>query len=212
MKEGQGMIPPAPVPITLDDVEIRTAFEIARQRTAYRNYQGRSDQWGKGQLPAIDIPGVGSVDQYAAPAAVGLIGEFAATNVINRRTGSLACRVDTKLRSGGDGGIDLSPFGYGIDVKTRTKHHGGANLIRRRRENGDLVRWKCNAFVFAEWQPPFKEVLVLGWIPAADAAKFPESLARGGFSHWNIEIPDYCLRPISRLTELLRSIQALCGQ
>lgn len=200
--EGIGSVKPSPHKLKLNPGSFRAAAVEAKRRDKHRQYETRSDAWGRGLLGKIVIPNVATFDSSAAPIMAGFIGEIATAEFINRRIGRRVCEVDFSLMDYGDGGIDLAPLGLGIDVKTRTKDYGNV-LIKRVTESGQGVRWRCAVFVFAEWKFSLA-VDLLGWGWAKDFASRPLHDARRG-NHKNVEIPTRDLLPMTRLISEIRS-------
>lgn len=199
--EGRGLVAPSPYKLTLTDSEMRQLIYYARQRDTIRRYADRVDVWGRGMVGAFVIPNVGAVEESFAPTLAGLVGEYGVATFLNRRCGDV-CRIDTDLRRFGDGGIDLSPRGLKIDVKTRLKDYG-SHLVRSRRDDGSVVDWQCQVFAFCQWGK-FKTVEMHGFAWARDVNLQPEVAARRGV-HKNKEVTPELLLPMSRLVDEIRS-------
>lgn len=201
MVEGKGMVRPSQYKTMFSPGEVQTILHYANKRQDYRGYASRTDQWGKGLLGNIVVANVGVLEPSAAPAAAGMIGEYAFACFINGRCGEV-CQIDTNLRQFGDGGIDLSPCGLNIDVKARLKESGGL-LLRAMTEGGFRLQWKCDVFAFCFWDCNYM-VAMDGWVWAKDVANRELVPARVG-SHWNIEVEPEELLPMTRLADEIRS-------
>lgn len=103
--EGAGLIPPTKTRVRLDDGDLAVARTLAKERSQYRRYNGRPDEWGRGLISTAVL--------------VGFIGEIAFSKWVLRSVG-VHLAIDSSLRWAGDGGIDFSLYGYGIQVKTAT--------------------------------------------------------------------------------------------
>lgn len=135
---------------------------------------------------------------------VGLVGEAALCEYLTRR--GYEQRVDLVLRQFGDGGRDVEVSGLVIQVKTRRKGIGRRSFVKRG-DRGHIVPFKCELFVFAEWNEttPSEAPQLLGWMWSVDVSRggrFERSpLARA--RHWNLRVRDLDLLPMSRLIDEL---------
>lgn len=189
--------------IQVSNGEIASAIEHATNRNDRRQYQERSDSWGKGLVDAKEVRGVGRVPGHIMAIAAGLIGEMAVSRYLCNEAGNdviAACEVDTTITEYGDGGIDLCPAGIGIDVKTRL-HQYPEFLIRSHKDSGVLMSWTCDVFMFCDWKGgPF--VAINGWICARDASAVKSVPARKG-KHMNVAIKKSELRKPGELASII---------
>lgn len=152
-------------------------------------------------MPKIVVPNVGVVEKHTAPILAGLLGEFALATHINNQFERRVCEVDFRLLRGGDGGVDLCPFGLPIQVKTRTSNYG-KHLVRVAHPDGKPAELKADAFVFAEWNRGLV-VRLFGWCWKRELDG--KSRERGKAGHWNAVLHDEDLAPLCRLIHELRS-------
>lgn len=201
--EGIGQVAPKPVRIVTTTSTRRCCLIEANRRAEFRNYKSKSTAWEKGHTGKIVMQGGGVIDATTAPIMAGLLGEVCVATYVNQRFGADICRADFSLDNRGDGGIDLAPFGFGIDVKARLRDYG-ANLVRAVSERGYQPTIKCDAFVFCEWRSGGAVVDLLGWIYARDVVELPIVPARSGW-HKNYEVPSEMLQPMSAFLDHLQA-------
>ena len=149
IQEGRGRVPPKPELVHINRGELEWLKEEADKRNAYRDYDRRSDVWGKGVV--------------SNPTLTGMVGEFAFCRWFN---GALSANppleIDTSKREYGDGGVDFRPYGVSVQVKTREKYYGRM-LIRREKGSGELLEFSWAACVQATWCPGDLVVGMDGW-------------------------------------------------
>lgn len=200
--EGAGMIAPSAHVVVLTDNELRYLVLAAQQRQRTRRYAARADNWGQGLGAAIVIPNVCSLDPATAAIMTGCVGEYATTLLINRRTKTKTA-IDLKVRPDGDGGIDITVNGLGIDLKTRNKDYG-TFLVRSHYDDGKKCSLKADAFAFATWSHS-KAVHVHGWLWTRDVEQCEIAKAPGGRPHKNYVIHPHQLLPMTRLCDEIAS-------
>ena len=199
--EGIGKKPPKQHDIKLTAGDLQQIIREARRRAEFRGYASRRDAWGRGHVDTIVVQGVGVVEREIAPIVAGIAGEYAVGCLVDKRCGT-KCLPDLKLRQTGDGGTDLCPSGYRLDVMARTRDYE-TFLVRSHNDYAKQVEHKCDAFVFATWWPGLI-VSVHGWLTAADVvARTPQSARRG--DHRNYEVAPDELLPMSRLFQEVES-------
>jgi hypothetical protein len=181
--EGVGpLVAPRPVREIISPGDYSYAVDAARSRNQFRRYDERRDQWGRGIV--------------SDPILVGMLGEIGVCSFLNRRCGCRLC-IDTELRARGDGGVDLSIAGMGIDVKTRNPR-SKTNLYRRVDSRGDMRALKSQFYVFCQ-RVEDRVVHLLGWI-SADGLIERARFARSPVGDWfNLEVTDSHLEPMVRL-------------
>lgn len=179
--EGRGIVAPSPIRCAVSMREINQLRAIAARRNAYRGYQSRRDQWGRGLTKD--------------PIVVGLIGEHAVLSFLNSRLGT-RMSVDDRLLRVGDGGVDALVNGYSMQIKTRQR--GRQNLIRTLDDRKRLIAFNVEAFVFAKFAEP-SDVFLLGWITADDARGVGDFKRSRVADHFNTVVEDKELEPMSRL-------------
>jgi hypothetical protein len=202
--EGVGTVAPNPVGIMPTTAAFHCCLMEAKRRAEFRGYKSKSTAWEKGHTGKIVLQSGGVVDDSTAPIMAGLIGEAALASFINGRFKTTVCNVDFSLNNFGDGGIDLQPFGFGIDAKTRLKDYG-SNLVRAISERGYQTTIKCDAFVFCQWLGGSSKVDLLGWIYSKHVTGLPIVPGRNGKPHKNYEVPSEMLQPMSALLDYLEA-------
>ena len=198
LTEGIGIKPPAPVAVVLTDGNMRLIAAEAKRQAEARNYNGRSDSWGKGFGISMVVGGV-ALQSSESPIFVGKIGEYATAHILTRRLG-VRIEPSAEVLTGGDGGADLIVVGKVLQIKTRRSVP--VSLIRVRDDRGFSVFHKCDAFVFCSWDG-VRTVRILGWLKSGDVLSKQEVNARCG-DHKNVEVHDSELLPFSRLVDELR--------
>jgi hypothetical protein len=168
--------------------ELAWIRSVAVKRASFRGYQRRADSWGRGFIPS--------------PTLVGLCGEYALCNYLNR-CARCALTIDATLRRLGDDGADVVANGVRIQVKTMTIR-GGAYLVRY--DEHKPIR--CDVFVFARWNERRPRVVELdGWVDRAAVLHVAPIVRspRAGAEHYNYDVPREHLRPMRDLcAEILR--------
>lgn len=175
LTEGIGTHAPSKQRLGMSPKELRFFMEAARKRATHRSYRNQG-QWGKGLVGPLNLPGIGSVKQEERSIFVGLLGEYATQQYIDRRFPEAKCVVDTSLLPHGDFGVDLKPFGLKIDVKTREfkANADNVNRIKRTDERGNPLPVHPHAFLFTEWDHESPtSVYLLGWVWSAFVAELP---------------------------------------
>jgi len=189
-------VPPRYVSVDLDPWDLHHARNHARERLRFRNYAGHQQgSWKNGLL-----------GDPLTPILVGLLGEIAVAKVINRRLGHQVAGVDFSLLHNGDSGSDLLGTPFPIQIKTRTKDYGTGLIRRADLQSGRTYAiYEHCAYVFAIWETGASRVLLPGWIHWVKLAAYPETPARQGNGHMNIEVPWANLSPFQSLVESIRA-------
>lgn len=191
--EGRGNVAPAPVGMSVPSYAVVSMRDEAERRSGFRNYGGRTDQWGKGLLGS----------DPALPILVGLVGEWAFAEFVNSRTGKKFCETDFKLRKRGDGGCDFRILGTVHQLKTK-RDVRGENLIRRVDQHGKTLDLLPGRYVFAQWDPAIAVCHLLGWCLAEVVLDCPFEPARVGM-HTNLRVPN---ERLNSMASLISAIQA----
>ncbi len=201
--EGKGNVAPAPVVVHLEPSELRIIKDRAVQQAIERDYSRRSDAWGQGLASGMRFRNSMDLRPEETAPFVGMVGEYALCVFLNRNLGREVASFDDTPRQHGDGGVDVSCLGLSIQVKTRT-NPDYPSLVKRAESSGRLVPLVGDIYVFALYRRELQEELKLLGFVWVDMLK-PLRLypARKG-SHFNIEIPDTILLPMSRLVSELR--------
>lgn len=207
--EGKGHVVPAPVRITLSRGDVELIRREAARRDKFRGYSARRDKWGRGLVAG-------------SPAFYGMCGEWSLCRYLNRRLG-LGLVLDTVLRKGGDGGVDVVASGLRVQVKTLVT--GVDLLIRRIDERKRVLGLASEAYVFAAMshrapdlhEPPTLPCLVdapstptgvkvdlLGWIARSDARRVGTSEHSRKGDWWNLRIDRAHLQAMTRLCDEAR--------
>lgn len=199
--EGVGVVAPQKVSFVLTEAELFALFGCAKDRARHRDYGSRDDKWGRGIKGGLTVGGIGELSQQERPIFIGLLGEYATQQYIDRRFPTAKCVVDTSLLESGDFGVDLQAFGLKMQIKTR-QGSSGANLVRRTNNRGKELPIKPHAFVFAEWNGGLTVYLVgWTWARAVREKDLVESVGE-----WkNASITDSELLPMSRLAHQLNA-------
>ncbi|KKM75065.1 hypothetical protein LCGC14_1394010 [marine sediment metagenome] len=201
--EGRGVCVPSPVMISVSTSTQKYLLMAAVQRDRHREYSSRRDRWGRGLISGREIGALGAVSKSVLVILVGLVGEHAVAQFLKAEFGAAVPDVDLSLTHAGDGGFDLEPFGAKIQVKTR-RAPCPKTLIRRVTGNKRLQSFNFNLLVSCEWKLD-TTCQLLGWNHRSDL--YRGRFARSKFDHFNIEIRDDALLPMSRLLDHLHSLQ-----
>jgi hypothetical protein len=188
--EGRGIVAPAPVRIRIGKAARDFYANATEKINTYRQYDSRSDPWGKGFVKN--------------PMLIGKGGELAMSEFL-RRCG-LNLNVDVTLRKRGDGGHDFNVLGDRYEIKTRSKTR--SNFVRY--IDNVVPSNYCDLFVFAQWcaDPPDEYALLLGWIWSVDVGRMPIELAPAkGSNHSNYVIQDSDLKTMSRLRDRIKALK-----
>lgn len=191
LREGSGMVSPAPVTVELTPPELRWLKEVAVARERRRGYQLSYTTWKQGII--------------SLPTFVGLVGEHALCLFLNRRL-RLSLSVNADDMPGGDGDVDLLVHRVALQVKTRTCRRDV--LVRRCTDDGRLLPLNWHACVSATWERrPDEEPLTVfldGWVrKSALLEQGHYALGRAG--PWrNLELADVQLESMNDLVASLR--------
>ena len=181
-------------------IVVNAALRIASHR---REYMDSGDQWKRGLIGDLEIPGIGTLPATAAPLYVGLCAEAATIVYLNRATG-LTLSIKDCLLANGDGGGDITAHGCSIQVKCRQADSIHAkqklSLVRYATDRGRIVFPNTTALVFCETTIETSCVSLLGWMYVVHAKQLEKVPARKG-NHFNIEVPDFLLEPMSSLVD-----------
>lgn len=191
--EGRGLtIAPAPITEHISDADYEYAVRVASDRDKYRRYDERHDQWGRGLIKN--------------PILTGLSGEIGTSSFLNRRAG---CRlsIDAELKQRGDGGVDLTTDGMGIQVKTRMPT-SRTNLYRRIDSQKRILPLRSEFYVYCRLVSE-RTVQLLGWLTADATIKTARCVRSPVGNWWNLEIEDNQLLPMSRLVEEIQYRRSL---
>jgi len=195
--ERKGRCAPAPWMMSLKGGDILSLLFESRERAEKRKYNRRPDNWGRGMIRDLILPGLGPIEDDVAPIFVGLVGEYALRCYLTSR--GLPCEVDFSLYQYGDAGKDFYILNTSIEVKTR-RSRGDHNLVRAIDEYGNPLTFKANAIVFSWYDRLQSSVSIMGWMKKDDLLKHPISDARRG-CHKNYSVSDDALDPLSRLCQ-----------
>src|SRR5690606_29126551 len=113
----------------------------------------------------------------------------------------LRLRVNFDLTATGDEGRDFDVFGVRIQVKT--KWRGRKNLVRRVNDRRRLMALGSEVFVFARWVAMDNTVELLGWIDSKELRNHGKNTKSTRAEHWNTEIDEKHLHPMSQLVDRL---------
>lgn len=210
--EGKGRHAPSPETRILSKADAMLCMNAAMRISQFRNYRQSRNSWKRGLMGEfVTIPLVGTIRGDVAPYFIGFTAEIALIDLLNRRTDA-KLSFDDSLRSGGDGGADLTAFGLTIQIKGRQSDRPHAkqrlNLVRHSTGDGRLVFPRASVLAFCETDIATLRVSLLGWMYSVHAKKLPIVPARRG-SHKNVEIPDAMLRPISALVDSVAAHKGL---
>jgi len=189
--EGQGLVAPSPRLVQLTTNELFALAELAMKRAAYRGYSSKPTRWQRGLTSKTLKLGGLFIDSNAYSIMSGLVGEYGYCKV-------LKVPIDTELREHGDDGADIHAA-LRIQVKTRTSERFSNSLNRRVDSRGRLLKFPFDAFAFAEWLRNEPSVSLLGWIRTRRAMKVGVFAKGKVGEHWNLEIEDKHLEPVSDL-------------
>lgn len=210
IKEGVGTVSPAAIPIALDRNEMLVMRDEAMRRYEYRSeYTQSRDLWKKGLMVYRELEWLGSMPPSAFPIFAGMCGEYALACYLNSFFPILSTAIDVALKDRGDSGKDLLPFGYPLQVKTRTSKPS-PSLVRCRYGNGSPVPVTSRAFVFCRWLHG-ESVDLLGWLKTSAISSRGEFPARKG-NHTNYEIEDYQLESMENLIRRIRAYRRITGK
>lgn len=188
--EGDGQRPPGAVCRELPPGMRHLLRQKADERTTYRAYARRPDQWGRG----FDSDAV----------YLGLVGEWAVCAY-------LGLPHETPLLPAGDGGQDIEAHGLRIQVKTRRRVNG-ENLIRRVDERRSMRPLPSDIYVFVQHDPVRDQsgVRLIGWEWRKGIRKGSGRLQRSRRArHFNLVIADQDLLPMCRLRDELAVKRAI---
>ncbi len=137
---------------------------------------------------------INNVDDPCRAERVGLLGEAALAQFINRK-------VDYDYKEGGNP-FDFSLNKWKIDIKTAAKNYG-CGLIRAQNQNKKPIELVADIFVFAclekdDRQNKEATVILKGWLAKADVEKCPIVPARIG-RHYNYQVNHEQLKSINIL-------------
>lgn len=209
--EGQGVVAPARVKVTVDDAALRLLNEEAERRANWRGYAGRSDAWGRGFLQGKPVGGIGRVHSSVLPILCGLVGEWAACDYLNRRVGWKEFATDLALRRGGDGGIDLAGKRSCIRIQVKLRQRDkSVSLVRKTRSNGSEVPQNAYVYIFTEWRYG-NTCDLLGFVMQDDLLKRSPVEQSHVDTHTNYVVPDEMLQPMSRLVLMVQAAAGLKG-
>lgn len=201
MVEGRGWVAPSPISVTVGQAEQRLMYSIAAERTGRRAYAGRSDTWGRGLSAGRVVQRIGFVPKSELPGLVGTVGELALSHYLSQAIGRRFVKWDPRPSSGGDNGRDIEVLGERIQAKTRRIPYG-KTLIRRVRSSGGRIEpLDFDIVVGCEWNPDRDYVDLLGW--CWRDTLFDARFAKSRFDHYNLEVPDDSLFPMSQLVDHL---------
>lgn len=196
--EGRGIVPPAPVWVPLTPTDFIEAKDRAVRQAMERDYCSRRDSWGRGYVGSGRPRNCADLRPYEYPILLGIIGEIGTAAHINQRMGKEVTTVDLDRKSRGDGGIDITPCGLTIQVKTQQDPRL-PGLIRRVDHFGRLVPLTARSYVFARFDRERQSgVWLLGWVWTKDIVDFPTTPAIRG-NHENIKVPSSLYRSIPAL-------------
>jgi hypothetical protein len=190
IREGQGKAPPAQIAVTIPHHRYIHLRDLALQREQQRRYSSSSRVWCRGLCQR--------------PTFTGLIGEEAFSQFINAKLAKQGVRiaVDEQARANGDGGIDFTVLGVGIQLKTRQRRE--VVLVRRQDENGTLLPIVWQVLVSATWkdagdEEPNHTVFLDGWVSRKNLRVKGKFLPARRGDHMNLELPDEELDPMTRI-------------
>lgn len=186
LREGTGLVAPAPVSIKLSRGDAAMLQRFAHERDNYRQYTQRRDRWGKGLIGGATF--------------FGYCGEHALCVFLNRKLRTRLA-VDTVPRRRGDGGLDVVVCGLGLQVKTSVT--SALNLIRRFDAAAGIRPLKSDVYVFARWHGESLTVDLLGWAPRRDVLAFSVRQKSERAPHHNLVVPHDRLRPMAQLLDKL---------
>lgn len=202
--EGKGVIAPAPKLVSFSDHERRVIFQAAIDLD---RYAGAAGGWRRGYSDPLDIPTLGKLEATTATIYVGLLGQEAVRKLAQNHFGDLVLSNDFRRHENGDGGIDLRILTLSLQVKTR-KHPTLPTLVRVDNGEGMAVPLTGDAHVFCHIPDRGGFIVrVLGWKWTRDLKRYPSVPAVRG-CHFNIEVPDADLEPMSRLWAEIESRRA----
>lgn len=177
--EGKGNVCPKPESIMVPDFVHRSLSQIAEERNSFRGYSTGNTVWKRGLT--------------GNPILKGLLGEWALCTHL--RSCGVSPQWEPSLMVCGDDGKDVCAGGYSIQVKT------GKNLIRRVDSAKRLLPIVCDIYCFAEIKSD-SLVVLNGWIFSDFLSRCRYQKSR--FGHYNLEVSDLDLEPISRLCKILK--------
>lgn len=176
-----------PIPITAG--ELAWVARVAAERDAARGYNRSADHWKRGLLWL-----------GGNPTTIGLIGELAVCDYLNRKA-RCNLSLDTELRARGDGDVDLRVEGLRVQVKTKVG--GTRNLVRCFDPRRGELPLESDVYVFVRWC----ERRELAWINGCIGRKRMLEVGRRARArqaeHWNIEISPDALAPIGALCDVI---------
>lgn len=190
--EGKGRVAPKPITVTLSVGEKVCIYRDAK-RIASKRGEWRGSGWKGGLAGSLVVPGVGSLTQQERPIYLGLGGEYALAQTVNRRMAAAVFVYDSVEYDNGDGGVDFVAFGLTTQVKTRGRDFD--SLIRRITPRKQLVPVVCDIAAFCEWNG-IDSVKVLGWHFMDRIRELCPLHKSPVAEHWNLCVNDRELKPI----------------
>lgn len=171
-------------------IEIPPAlYQICESCSQNRWSNKKKGVYGRGLINNVDDP--------CRAERVGLLGEAALAQYINRK-------VDYKYKEGGNP-FDFSLNNCKIDIKTAAKSYG-CGLIRAKNQYGKSIELTSDIYAFGYIEKDNRKdkeatVILKGWLQKAEIEKCPIVPARIG-SHYNYQIEYGQLKPIEELRKI----------
>jgi len=199
------MVVPQPVPVSVSNYEMCSAANAARARCAYRYYDQRQDEWGRGLTLPIEAAADGEpLSQAESGVYIGIIAEIAAASFLSWSL-ALPIAPNLSLMPRGDGGIDIDVLGVTMDVKGSLR---GIPLVKSTDRFGRKEPLQSRVYVFGHVLGGGGNVNLMGWMTALTIERLPSVPALKG-THLNYDITPDMLESMDNLIFVLKAPELL---